>query len=358
MNEIKYRNRRAAHIETESVRITVTAEGGHVAEILHKATGVNPLWTPPWPSIEPSAYRRATHPEYGPSDEAHVLSGLMGHNICLDTFGGPSPEEFAAGIPVHGEGSVAAYDLGGDEKSITLKATLPLAELQFDRQIRLCGDGSVIHFAETVENLSAGDRPIAWTQHVTLGPPFIEPGKSQLRAPATRSKVNDVDFTGGRGKQKTGAEFAGFLCPRKDGGVIDLRTYPGDAVSAGFTIHLMDPDSERAYFIAWSPSSKLVFGYVWNRADFPWLCRWEENHFRTDPPWNGQTITCGIEFGASPTVESRREMVTRGSLFGTPAYRWAPAKTKLKTEYCAFIGIADSIPERVEWDGQESIRLS
>jgi hypothetical protein len=357
VNEITYRNRRAARIENESVRVTVTAEGGHVAEILHKASGVNPLWTPPWPSIEPSTYRRATHPEYGLSDEAHVLSGLMGHNICLDTFGGPSPEEFAAGIPVHGEGSVAAYSLAGDKASISLKTTLPHAQLQFSRQIWLSGDGSVIHFAETVENISACDRPIAWTQHVTLGPPFIEPGKSQLRAPATRSKVNDADLTGGRGKQKPGAEFQGFLCPRRDGGVIDLRTFPGDAVSGGFTTHLMDPAREHAYFVTWSPSSKLVFGYVWKRADFPWMCRWEENHLRVDPPWNGQTITLGIEFGVSPTVESRRDMATRGSLFGTPAYRWLPAKTKLSVEYCAFTGVADSIPETVEWDGRESVVL-
>ena len=90
VNEIKYRNRRAAYIETESVRLQLPG-GGHVAEILHKATGVNPLWAPPWPSIEPSAYRRATHPEYGPSDEAHVLSGLMGQNFVWTHLAARAP---------------------------------------------------------------------------------------------------------------------------------------------------------------------------------------------------------------------------------------------------------------------------
>jgi len=40
-----------------------------------------------------------------------------------------------------------------------------------------------------VQNLTAWDRPIGWTQHVTLGPPFLERGVTQFRASATRSKV-------------------------------------------------------------------------------------------------------------------------------------------------------------------------
>ena len=65
MLETLYRGRRAAALENSRVRVTVLLEGGHVAEILDKETGVNPLWNPPWPTIEPSAYDPARHPEYG-----------------------------------------------------------------------------------------------------------------------------------------------------------------------------------------------------------------------------------------------------------------------------------------------------
>ena len=58
---ISYRGRRAAALENDSLRVTVLEEGGHIAEITDKATGVNPLWTPEWPSIEPSAYDPAAH---------------------------------------------------------------------------------------------------------------------------------------------------------------------------------------------------------------------------------------------------------------------------------------------------------
>ena len=106
-----YRNRRAVQLENENLRLTVLVEGGHLAELLHKPTGINPLWTPPWPSIEPSAYSAATHPEYGCDAESKLLAGLMGHNLCMDIFGGPSDDEAAAGMTVHGEASVASYDI-------------------------------------------------------------------------------------------------------------------------------------------------------------------------------------------------------------------------------------------------------
>ena len=91
--------------------MTVLEEGGHIAEIFDKRSGVNPLWTPPWPSIEPSTYSPARHAEYGDGTDAMLLAGIMGHNLCVDIFGGPSDEEAAAGLTPHGEASVVRYEL-------------------------------------------------------------------------------------------------------------------------------------------------------------------------------------------------------------------------------------------------------
>src|SRR6516164_9734836 len=90
---VTYRGRKAVQAESQSLRVTATCEGGHIAEITHKASGVNPLWTPPWPSIEPSTYSLEEHPEYGADAESKLLAGIMGHNLCVDLFGPPSPEE-------------------------------------------------------------------------------------------------------------------------------------------------------------------------------------------------------------------------------------------------------------------------
>jgi len=66
------------------------------------------------------------------------------------------------------------------------------------------------------------------------------------------------------------------------------------------TAHLMDPRREHAFFAAYSPVFHLTFAYVWKRADFPWMGIWEENHSRTNAPWNGKTVTRGMEFGVTP----------------------------------------------------------
>jgi hypothetical protein len=51
-----YRGRRAASIENTHLRVTVLVEGGHIAEVVDKRTGINPLWTP---TGTPSSRRRS-----------------------------------------------------------------------------------------------------------------------------------------------------------------------------------------------------------------------------------------------------------------------------------------------------------
>ncbi len=342
MSQVRYRNRNAWQLENDYLRVTVTLEGGHVAEILHKASGINPLWTPPWPSVEPSAYSSQAHPEYGDSAEARLLSGILGHSLCLDTYGAPSAEEAAAGIPIHGEAPVVLYQVSEPaDHGVTLSALLPLAQIRFERRLSL--RRNVLRFDESVENLAAFDRPIAWTQHVTLGPPFIQPGRTALRMPVTRSLVIDDDFGG---PQQPGASFNWPMCPRADGSFDDLRVYPAAPQSAGFTTHLVDPALEQAHFVAWNPADGLAFGYAWRRRDFPWVCRWEENRARAASPWNSRTVTCAVEFGVSPTLGSRRQVVDHGPVFETPAFRWLPAKAKLTASYCAFAGSSAAAPEK------------
>jgi hypothetical protein len=355
LRETAFRNRRAVQAENDTLRVTATVEGGHVAEILHKPTGISPLWIPHWESIEPSSYDPARHPEYGDIDEARLLAGIMGHNLCLDTFGRPSEAEAAAGMPVHGEAPVASYAASGGGQAIVLESVFEKARIGFCRRIEI--EGAVVRFTEAVENLSPSDRPIAWTQHVTLGPPFLQPGRTRFQVSATQSKVIDTVFNNDLGPQEKGAEFLWPFCPLKNGGTTDLRLFTSERVSGGFTTHLMDRAREHAFFLAWSPECKLLFGYIWRRADFPWLGRWEENHLRTAPPWNGQGLACGMEFGVSPLLESRRKMVERGQLFGVPSYRWLPARESLEVTYCAFAIATDAMPRSAAWDGAHAVTL-
>jgi hypothetical protein len=318
----RYRGRLAERIENEHLRVTVLVEGGHIAEVLHKKSGVNPLWTPPWPSIEPSTYRRQNDSVYGGGVDASLLCGIMGHNLCLDIFGGPSAEEEAAGLPVHGEASVVRYEIRRADGQLLMAADLPLAQLRVERRLSLQGDA--VRIEERVENLRGTDRAVGWTEHVTLGP------------------FGTADYL------TIGAGFNWPHAPQSAGGTADLRTFTARQVSGGYTAHLMDPARNDSFFVAFSPGDHLAFGYSWRRSDFPWMGIWEENLSRSQPPWNGQTITRGMEFGASPFPESRREMIERGRLFDTPTFRWIPAASAVNVEYWIVARTAERIPETLE----------
>jgi hypothetical protein len=346
MPHATFRNRRARSIENADVRVTVLEGGGHIAEVLDKQSGVNPLWIPTWPSIEPSAYRAEGDRVYGASVESQLLAGLMGHNLCLDIFGGPSPEEQAAGLQPHGEASVARYELSGNGMTTRAVTVLNESRLRVERQLELHGRN--VRVLESVENLSATARPVGWTQHVTLGPPFLEHGATEFRASATRSKVVESVF-GSADYLVPASEFTWPDAPRSDGAPVDLRVYTSRLRSSAFTTHLMDPETSTSFFVAFSPGLRLAFGYVWRRADFPWMGIWEENRSRLHAPWNGEAVTRGMEFGVSPFAESRRQMIDRGSLFNVPTYRWIPAKTRVEVEYWIVTRAADVVPDGLDW---------
>ena len=341
MAETTYRGRPAVSIENRQLRVTVLRSGGHVAEITDKSSGLNPLWSPKWRSVDPSAFDAGNAAEFGTGDDAKLLAGIAGHNLCLDLFGGPSDDEFRAGMTPHGEGSVSDFDVRAEGEELVQYATMPLAQIEFQRRIRL--QECTVRFEESVTSLAAFDRPIAWTQHVTLGEPFLERGETEFRTSGTKSMVFEGQF-GSDDYLRAGAEFDWPMAPGADGSSVDLQRFTGHGKSGAFTTHLMDPANEQAFFAAFSRRFNLVFGYVWKRRDFPWMGIWEENHSRTYPPWKGQELTRGMEFGVSPMPESRRAMIERGTLFGERTYRWLPARGRLRAEYYAVLRKANEIP--------------
>ncbi len=309
MAETLYRGRRATSIENEWLRVTVLQEGGHIAEILDKQSGVNPLWTPPWESIEPSTYDLPKHPEYGADSESKLLGGIMGHNLCMDIFGPPSAEEAAAGLTVHGEASVASYDIASTASGLDAAGAISAVAVAIGTAHRTGGpDRGDRRSPSKTRAPRTGPSPGRSTSR--WGRRSLRAGATQFRAPITQSFVLDPDNG-------------------------DFQLYTEAPVSGGFATHLLDTSRDSAFFVAWSPGSKVALGYLWQRSDFPWLGVWEENHKRTGAPWNGRTMTRGMEFGASPLPESRRQMIDRGTLFSVPAFRWIPARTRVQVRYCA-----------------------
>jgi len=183
---------------------------------------------------------------------------------------------------------------------------------------------------------------------VTLGPPFLQKGATHFRSSATRSQVASGAF-GADDYLESGGEFDWPHAPTAVGGRADLRVFTAAKASSAYTTHLMDPAQGDAYFVAFSPAAQLAFGYVWRRADFPWMGIWEENLSRASAPWNRATISRGMEFGVSPFAESRRQMIERGRWFDTPGFRWLPARARIAAEYWAISAQTRTIPETLAW---------
>lgn len=351
-----YANRRRVHLENDRLRLTLLPGGGHIAAVVLKENGVNPLWDPPWETIDPSAYDPEVHRQYGGGADAQLLAGIAGHNLCFDLFGVPSAAEAAAGLGVHGEAPARDWRIESAQGMLAAGVDLPLAGMRFERRLHLAPGGNHAVIVETATNLTGFDRPVGWTQHVTLGPPFLEKGRTRFEASATRSKVFEQEFAAGNDRFARGAEFDWPRAPLPGGGETDMRFADTAAASGAFTAHLMDPSLEDAFFTAYHPASETLFGYLWKRADFPWLGIWEENHSRAHAPWNGRALTRGMEFGVSPMPETRRQAVERGRLFGERTFRWIPARESVTVEYLLFLARVGA-EEAAGLDGAATIDL-
>jgi len=347
----KWNGRDAYTLHNDLVQMVTLLGGGHIADFQFLAnTGLpalNPLWVPPWRSMEPYEYRAEKDAaEYGPVNEGKLLCGIAGHNICLDYFGPPSEEEAAQGLSTHGEAPSAKWrktklHTTSHEVSLTLEVRLPVAGLHFSREIRLRRGESVAYFAETVVNERKADHFFHWTQHVTLSPPFLGYDTSRIAISATRGRTHPAGY-GGNDLLAAGRNFHWPFAPAQTGKSVDL-TRPFASQGLGFLVSLLlNPRRQGQYITALNLPNHLLFGYCFRRADFPWVAIWEENEARTAAPWNGRCQTRGLEFSSTPWPVTRREAFAVSPLFDTPTFSTVPAKGKITARYLSFLA---QVPE-------------
>ncbi len=333
-----YAGRKAWTISNGKLKVIVTPGGGHIASMTlakGKNADVNPLWLPPWQGIDPQNWK-SSDKRFGTAPGAPLLSGILGHNICVDFFGGPSAAETKAGVPVHGEAPTLEWKpVRKTANSITYRTTLPKAQMDVSRTITL-GRDSAMWISETVKNNTAFDRPFGWQQHATFGSPFLKAGETFFDIGGTTSMVSPTEFSKGE-RLKRGAQFDWPKGVDKNGNEIDMRAFPMGNKNSDFTTTRVSPDKKWGWFSVINVKKGLVCGYVWPSKDYPWAANWEENKFRDGAPWFNKAIARGIEFGTTPWAYSRREAVTQGSLFKTPTYRWISAGASQTIGYGAFL---------------------
>jgi hypothetical protein len=346
-DKVAWRDRGAYALSNGLIRLVTLTGGGHIAEFHFVAESgmptVNPLWIPPWKTIEPFEYRERLHAhQYGPLRDGKLLSGLAGHSLCLDCFGPPSDEEAAEGLSFHGEAPNARWQergirAGRSSIALRLAVDLPVAQLKFSREMRLLQGESVAYFTETVTNLRRADHFFHWTQHVTLAEPFLSHRRSYIVMPATRGRTDPGSYDEGKALLASGRNFRWPYAPGVEAGVVDLaRPFPKRGL--GFVAALLlDPKRKIEFVAAVNTQYHLVIGYCFRRADFPWCAVWDENQAIEAPPWKKKTQAHALEFGASPFPILRRAAFALGPLFRAPTLAYVPARRRKTIRYLAFL---------------------
>lgn len=365
---IEWKGRAANRLSNGVVEMTVLTGGGHLADFRFLAeNGVespNVLWEAPWVTLDPTDDRLSELVRsYGPTEVGRFLAGYTGHALCLDYFGSP-PVEAAAGLSLHGEAAVRDWNVvrsaNATEAACRWNVRLPVAQLIFEREIRLGDRESVAYIVESVHNQRSVDHACHWVQHATFGPPFLNAAESRVTASAQHGMTFHLGYEDCTLLAKS-REFSWPYAPREDctGSAVDLRS-PFSVEGSGFLAGVqMDPRRQMQYIVAVNWKSGLCVGYCFRQQDFPWMAIWEENCTRQNTPWNGCTQARGMEFGTTPLPPDPSQIFPGEKLFDVPTWCSIPANGMRKVRYLLFLTKipTDMNPiENVEAEG-DAIRL-
>jgi len=329
------------------VRLTTLTGGGHIADFCLENSGgspsASPLWVPPWRSIEPQQYREKTHArDYGTITEGKLLSGLVGHNVCVDYFGSPSVEEAKQGLSQHGEAAWSQWQVKGISRSrqrvaLRLEVKLQAAGLRLTREIALRQNESVVYFKEVVRNERKADHFFHWAQHITLGAPFLSNDDARIALPGTKGLTFPHGYDEGKALLSSNEEFRWPKAPLLRGGRVDL-TRPFLRKGLGFVVGILLDKKKNIGFVAGiNRKAGLLIAYCFKRSDFPWVAIWEENLGIAAPPWKQRTRARALEFSTTPLPVLRRETFFAGQLFGEPTLTCVPAMGAKTVRYVALL---------------------
>ena len=131
-------------LANDKLSLSIWERGGAMVDLVLKddPEQISPLWNP---------VRLAR--ELGQTREA---GGSAGHFVCVDGFGQPSPEERAAGLPMHGEAHFENWKIvkalkSGGATEIAFQTRLPIVQEIFSRTFRTVDGENVVYIDSTLE---------------------------------------------------------------------------------------------------------------------------------------------------------------------------------------------------------------
>jgi len=326
---ITFEGQPAVTLSNDKLQMTVMMQGSSIASLVMTDDGqkLSPYWNPT---------RLAR--EVGRTVQ---FTGSLGHFVCVDGFGPVSGEERVAGLPMHREAHITTFEVSAGKEtggsSLTFTAKLPIVQEVFTRRFHMVGGENVVYVDSQLENLMGFDRPVNWAEHATVAAPFLEPSVTTVEVSGSRSQTRPYveSPAGAKGQNPTqrrltsGQDFTWPMAPGLDGKTIDLRAIPEHPHYLDHAATLLDPSRRLEWVAAFNSSKRAILGYVFKREEYPWVQHWGSYSADTQ-------VVRGMEFGTQPYDLPRREIVTDGPMFGTPVYRWLPAKAKIESHFLLF----------------------
>ncbi len=315
--------RKQVVLEGSAARVSIDVAGGSLVDFHLLNQGLNPFtWN---------------YPEKGDTKPR-----TMGHFVCFDRWGQPSPQELKNGMPFHGEAAQVVWKVLAEpakrDGAVTaeISCDLPIGGMTLKRTLRLAPNSGFLSVREEITNTARLGRVYNIVQHPTIGPGFLDP-------------TVVVDTNAWRGFKQGGAmpfpEEPVLYWPRvvNNGELVDLRVLT-TSLEPGVTSFVFQDSVRTGWVTALNPGKRLLVGYIWELSDYPWLNIWR--HVQ-----DGKPTARGMEFGTTGLHQPYPALVAKHDIFGKPLYEYIDAGQTIAKSYVLFLA---ATPEA--FDGVGDVR--
>jgi hypothetical protein len=231
------------------------------------------------------------------------------------------------GMPSHGEATSVQWILlsgpenRGDAVTAEMSCALPLSGMILKRTLRLMHDSAVLVVNEEAINGNKLGRVYNLVQHPSIGGLFLD-ANLRIDSNATRGFWVGNPFPRLEEPMITWPNF------EFKGKQNDIRRVAKDQEPGVFNF-VMD-GAVHGWVTAANPSRRLLLGYFWELADYPWLRIW-----RADK--DGIPIARGLEFGTTSLPLPFRDIIAKGKIFDRPVYDYLDAGESRTRTYTVFL---------------------
>jgi len=317
--------RRQVVLEGASARLSVDVAGGSIVDFHLAKQGLNPFtWN---------------YPEKGDTKPR-----TMGHFVCFDRWGQPSPQEVKNGMPFHGEAAQVVWKVLSEPAkrngviTAEMSCELPIGGLSLKRTLRLADNSAFLSVREEITNTGKLGRVYNIVQHPSIGPGFLDP-------------TVVVDTNAWKGFKQGGTmpfpEEPVIYWPRivHNGELVDLRTLTVSH-EPGVTSFVFADSVRTGWVTALNPGKRLLVGYFWDVSEYPWLNIWRNVK-------DGNPVARGMEFGTTGLHQPFTALVAKREIFGAPLYEYIDAGQTIVKSYTLFLA---ETPESFDGVGEISMK--